>query len=130
MASGIPGAVQYDKYMYPQYQVLETGHFSECAEYSLAATDANRTQQSTAQQQEIATNILVTLDELLAAVRDTKLDARSKNAAADTIKEARKEPSPAMLKKVAEKVGQMATIVDAGSKIAPHVEALGRFIGL
>ena len=24
---------QYDKFMQPQYQILETGHFSECAEY-------------------------------------------------------------------------------------------------
>ena len=27
---------QYDKYMNPQYEVLETGHFSECAEFSRA----------------------------------------------------------------------------------------------
>ncbi len=28
---------RYDKYMSPQYEILDTGHFSECAEYSLEA---------------------------------------------------------------------------------------------
>jgi hypothetical protein len=37
---------QYDKYMDPQDQILETGHFSECAEYALDAYRATHRQRT------------------------------------------------------------------------------------
>lgn len=34
---------QYDKYMDPQFQILETGHYSQCAEYSSAVWERSQT---------------------------------------------------------------------------------------
>lgn len=41
--NGMPVTMgQYDKYTDPQYEVLETGHFSECAEYALYSKEQTR----------------------------------------------------------------------------------------
>jgi len=116
---------QYDKYMEPKYEVLETGHFSECAEYSLATTDQNFAVQSPAQQ-EITRQTIAKLDELFAALEEAKVDETSKSNVQSAIEDAKKSPTPGTLKRAAEAIGPIATIIDAGSKIFPHLEALIR----
>jgi hypothetical protein len=49
---------------------------------------------------------------------------------AAAIEDARKTRSPRMIKKAADIINQLASITDAGSKLGPHIEALGRLIGL
>lgn len=41
--SGTPTVrAQYDKYMDPKFEILDTGHYSQCAEYAAATSDGLR----------------------------------------------------------------------------------------
>lgn len=61
--SGVPLTKgRYDKYMDPQYEVLETGHFSECAEYVYSCLESSAAPtESTSVPQSIALPEKVTL---------------------------------------------------------------------
>jgi hypothetical protein len=118
---------RYDKYANPQDEVLETGHFSECAEYALATTDPTLVTQQIPQPKG-ERQILTKLDELLMAVQQAKLDEAAKQVATTAIEKARSEPSPLSIRGMVQVIGPLASLTESGSKLLPHLEALGRLI--